>query len=213
MKKVFFYSLINLLFLLFTTNAVSTEITYGEIVDNVYKNAYFNMSVEIPEDWAVQSNATLRALSSQGKELIAGEDKNLNAILSESEKQTVNLFGFAEHELGTPVDFNANIMAVAERVSLAPGIKRGSDYLFHVKNILNAGQLEYSFSGEVSSVNLSGVTFDILQAQLKAGTLIVNQTFYAARFDEYVLGFVLSYTSDEQFKKLDSILQKVSFDN
>ena len=193
-------------------NEPSQEIGYGEIENGVYSNQYFNMSVSAPETWIIQSQAAQKMLMETGGSLLAGEDKNVKAMLKEAEEQTVNLFSFFKHEQGTPVPFNPSIMSVAENMVNMPGVKRGSDYLYHVKSFLESGQLEYKFPSEIESKVISGISFDILPAEINAGNLVVNQEYYAARINDYVLSFILSYSSESEQAELHNILSNIEFE-
>jgi hypothetical protein len=82
----------------------SDEIGYGEIKEGKYFNEYFNMSIQIPDKWDVQSQAAQKELMDQGTSIMVGDDKNLKAIVKASEMQTVNLFAFFKYEPGYPVN-------------------------------------------------------------------------------------------------------------
>lgn len=209
MKRI--YSIITASFLILTWcgMASAVEIGYGEIENGIYKNEYFNMSIEVPKGWAVQSKAALTQLSDRGGELIAGDDKNLRAVLKESEKQSVHLFAFFKYEQGTPVDFNPSIIAVAENVAYMPGIKSGSDYLYHVKKLLQAGRLKYSFPKEIYTKEISGISFDVMPAEIAVTDKVIYQNYYAARIKDYALGFVLSYSSEAEINELNQIVDQL----
>ena len=171
----------------------STEIGYGTIESGVYTNDYFNMSIKVPDNWIIQSQAAQKELMETGSNLISGEDKNLKAILKESEKKTVNMFSFFKFELGTPVPFNPSIISVAERISHMPGVKRGSDYHFFGKKTLESSQMNYQFPNEIYTKVISGVPFDVMPAQITVNSLTIYQEIYAAKINDYILIFTLSY--------------------
>lgn len=188
----------------------STEIGYGEISEGVYTNAYFNMRVQAPQGWSIQSQAAQQEMMDSGSSLLAGDDENFKAVLKESEKQTVNLFSFFKFEQGAPVDFNPSIISVAERIVQLPGIQRGGDYLHHVKQVLKAGQLAYQFPQDMHEMNISGVTFDVLPAYIDLGTVRVYQDYYAAKLKDYALSFVLSYSNEEEKQELEALVKSMS---
>lgn len=191
----------------------SAEIGYGTIANGVYTNDYFNMSIKVPDNWIVQSQAAQQELMKTGSNLISGEDKNLKAILNEAEKQTVNMFLFFKFEQGTAVPFNPSIISIAERMSHMPGVKRGSDYHFHAKKLLESGQLEYEFPNEIYTKVISGVSFDVMPVQITINNLTVYQEYYAARIKDYVLMFILSYSSDAEIDELNTIVSGLKISN
>lgn len=192
-------------------NKALDEISYGTIVDGVYSNEYFDMSIKVPENWIVQNQASQKELMEVGSNLIAGDDANLKVIMKEAEKQTVNMFSFFKFEQGAPVGFNPSVISVAERVTNMPGIKKGSDYLFHVKKLLESGQMNHKFPEEIYSVELSGKPFDVMTMQLDVNGFIVNQKYYAARINDYVLSLIISYSSEAEMDELKEALNQVVF--
>lgn len=190
---------------------VEKEIGYGNVENHIYKNSYFGMTIGVPKGWSVQSQAQLEDISNSGAELIAGDDTNLKGVIKASQKQTLNLFAFFKYEQGAPVDFNPSLVAVAERVSGMPGIKRGSDYLFHSKKLLQSGQLKVDFSVENYSVELSGVSFDVMPITMDFSGVLVSQEYYASRFKDYVLAFVVTYSNESELAELNSYLKTLSF--
>jgi hypothetical protein len=211
MKKLFILITIIPMFLILSGRVLSTEIGYGKIERGIYTNNYFNMSILVPDGWSVQSKAAIKEISDLGGNLVAGDDKNLQAIMKESEKQTVNMFAFFKYEQGSPVDFNPSILAMAERVTHMPGIKRGSDYLFHVKKLFQAGQVEYTFPKEIYTKEISGVSFDVMPAEINIGGTTVHQEYYATRIKDYVLGVVLTYATKPENNELNKIFNKLNF--
>ena len=187
------------------------DISYGTIHDNVYNNKYFDISINVPDAWFVQSQAEQKALMETGSNLIAGEDKTLKAVMKESEKQTVNLFSFFKFEPGSSVNFNPNIISVAERVSHIPGIKKGSDYLFHAKKLLESGQMNYEFPNNIYTKEISGASFDVMPAQITVKNITVYQEYHALKVKDYVLAFILSYSSDPEKAELENALNKLKF--
>ncbi len=182
------------------------EMNYGSFENGRYSNNYLNMSIELPRDWVIQSEAQNEQILDAGTDLLANDDKNLRRILTESQKQSVILFSIFKFEQGAPVSSNPSIVSVAENVESSPGIRRGSDYNFHVKQILSQGQLDYSFQDSEYSEVLSGVEFDVLPADLRIGPALVHQDYYAARLDDYVLSFILTYVTDSESQELSEIL-------
>ncbi len=189
----------------------ATEIGYGAFQEGVYQNDYFGMTIRVPESWIVQSQAAQKEMMDSGSTLLAGDDANFKAVLKASEQQTVNLFTFFKFEQGAPVPFNPSIISVAERTAHLPGIKRGADYLHHVKQVFEAGQLAYEFPHQARDATISGVSFDILPAQIRVGNVTVYQDYYAAKIRDYVLSFVLSYGSDTERRELEAILAELEF--
>jgi len=183
------------------------DINYGQIQSGLYTNDYFNMSIQLPETWVIQSQAQQKALMKSGMKMLSGDDANLEKVLKASEKQTLNMFSVFKFEHGAPVEFNPSLIGVAERVANMPGIKRGADYHFHVKNVLRSGQMRYEFPEEIYTEKLSGSDFDVMSSTLKVGKNKIYQKFYAAKSKDYILTFIISYTNESDKAELQSILK------
>ena len=125
--------------------------------------------------------------------------------------QSVNLVVAFEHPMGTPVPYNSSIMCVAERVSHMPGIKRGKDYHFHARKLLEAGALDVSFPQESSTAKIGGVDFDVMHIEISMGGLTIRQKQYAAIKKGYALSLIVSSVTDEQKESLQKILDSVTF--
>jgi hypothetical protein len=199
------------LLLLGCDSKASNEVGYGTIENGVYENKYFNMTVKLPAEWVVQSQAAQQEMKEVGASLLAGEDDNLKNVIKEAQKNTISLFTLFKYEQGTPVPFNPSLISLAEGVSGFPGIKNGTDYHFHARKLLESGQLKYDFPNEIYAKDVSGVTFDVMQAQTAVGGTIIYQEYYAAKKMDYVLLFVLTYSSDTERDELNEIMSGAKF--
>ena len=189
----------------------SDEIDFGTLSNSVYQNKYFGFSVTLPKDWSVQDQKARRQLTKKGAQLVAGDNKNLEAVVKASELQTVNLITVFEHPLGSPVAYNPSIVGVAEMVRELPGIKRGKDYFFQARKILEAGQIQVSFPKDYYSERLGGVEFDVMELEISMLGKVIKQKYYAAIQKGYALCFIVSFTNDEEAASLQRILSSITF--
>jgi hypothetical protein len=132
------------------------KIGYGTLENGIYRNEYFNMTVTLPKDWYALDDESRKALMQKGKKMIAGQDKNLEAALDASELNNINLLVVYKYPPGTPVTFNPSLACVAEKVGHLPGIKTGSDYLYHAKKLMERSQLKYDFAENIYSEKIGG---------------------------------------------------------
>ena len=143
-----------ILLLCFYANAQS-DIDRGVIHDGTYTNGSFGFTFKYPKDWVVHGEATNERIREIGKEKIeeAGTSK---ASAEVALKNTYQLLTVFRHPVGTPgITINPGILVIAEKVSHAPGITNGKDYLLNVRTILmRTGYqlllkepMEYHFAG------------------------------------------------------------------
>ena len=190
----------------------SDEIDSGTFKDSVYRNKYFGLTLTVPSEWSIQDQESRQQIMDRGVKMVGGEDKNLKAAIKASELQTVNLLTAFKHPVGTPVSFNPNISCVAERVRHMPGIKRGKDYLFHSRRLLESSQMDVSFPRDISAEELGGANFDVMYTEMALAGMTVRQKYYATVVKGYALAFVVSFTTEEEEAALQSILESVAFE-
>jgi hypothetical protein len=183
----------------------------GTIKDSTYTNAYFAMKLRIPDGWQVQDNQATRALLERGRALVVGDDKNLDAMINASEQKSLTLLTMFKYPPGSPVDFNPAFICLVERLDGLPGIKKGSDYLFHVRKGLLATKLQLTMEKEIYAESVSGMQFDILETKLALGTTTVHQKYYSTILKGYALSLIISYTSDEELKAQTEIIKSMKF--
>jgi hypothetical protein len=189
----------------------SDEIDFGTFNNSTYKNNYFGLSVTIPSDWSIQDQDAQRRLMKLGGKLISGDDKNLQAVLKASELQVVNLFGVFKYAQGSPVTFNPSILSLAENVHQLPGIKRGKDYHFHARKVLESGQMQISFPKDIYTQQLGGVDFDVMETEMSVRGMVIKQKYYATIMKGYALCFIQSFTTNEEEASLQKVLDTVTF--
>ena len=182
-------------------------IDFGKFEGNTYSNTFFNLNVSIPETWYVMDDEARAALMQKSKKIVAGDDKNLNASLDALDLKHLALVTASEKPPGTPVSSNPSFILIAENIKHAPGIKRGRDYHFHTKKMLESSQLEVSFPKEIYEIKIDGISFDVLETAVTMGNLINFQRQYAAVINQYVLLIGLTYQDNEGLWKLEEILQ------
>jgi hypothetical protein len=183
----------------------------GTVKDSTYTNTYFAMRFRIPDGWQVQDNQATRALLEQGRTLVAGDDKNLNAMISASEQKSLTLLTMFRHPLGSPVEFNPSFVCIVEKTEGLPGIKKGSDYLFHVRKGLVAAKLQITIEKDIYTGSVDRLEFGILETKLAIGKTTVQQKYYSTILKGYALSFIISYTSDEELQTQNEIIRSIKF--
>ena len=211
MKRICLFIMVFMTFHAGCGKKASDEIDFGTVKKSVYHNDYFGLSMKIPEGWSVQNQETLQEMMNLSGDIVAGDDKVLNAALKASELQTVNLIGLFKHPLGAPVDYNPNILCLAERVRHMPGIKTGKDYHFHSKRLFQSTDIGITFPEEVYTEQIGGVDFDVMTLTMPNLGQIVNQKQYATVMKGYALIIIASFSSGEEKAELDGVLESVRF--
>lgn len=179
---------------------------------NTYENRFFGMSVTRPDGWYAQSVEEMLMTQQKGSKALAGDNKNLQAMLDAAKDSSLPLFGFYEYPPGTPGKINPNVLAVAENIKQYPGIAKPCDYISAVKSLLEMGQVEYIFEGDCKSSNVGGRESGYLDAMLDLGKLKIKQRYHATISNGYAVSFIETYTDEENSKKVKRVINSIQFD-
>lgn len=212
MKKFFIQSIIIIMVLNFSgcnkqQKETRTIFDYGKIVNNVYTNSFFGMKLQLPENWVAQTQEQTEAIMEMGKNLVAGDNKEMKTQIEASEVKTANLLALFEHEIGAPVDFNANMMVIAENIKASPGIRSGKDYLFQARKMLQMSQFQYDYmSEEFEYEDINGTDFYKLHTISNFASMEIKQTYYSTVIKNFSINIIISYLTKEQH---DILLQSI----
>ena len=182
----------------------------GIVKDGIYYNYFFNFSLPIPENWAVAGTATEEYIMEAGKAIVAS-DPQMEAAVEFSAQNVYQLLTISEFEIGAAVESNSSFVLYAERVSHAPGIKTGKDYLMHVTRMLLEGNLPYERTKEGSLTKLSDKEFYREDVQLRAVGREIQQAYYATILGDFALVVVLSAQTEEQMTRLEEVASTLRF--
>ncbi|MEM1396057.1 MAG: hypothetical protein AAGH38_01230, partial [Pseudomonadota bacterium] len=171
-------------------------------------NPYFGLTVASPDGWYPLNDQELRALLNIGEKMAAAESEHLDRVFEATRVNQVPLFGIFKEAPGAPIDFNPSVIAQAEKVDHAPGIKRGADYLFHTRKGLAQTGMEFDAAEEFGEQVIGGVTFDKMDVTVKSPAGTISQKYYAARHEKYVIILVASTINTS----LDPILESIEFE-
>ncbi|MGF1452624.1 MAG: hypothetical protein ACFB21_11200 [Opitutales bacterium] len=191
---------------------VEKKVDVGTFDGATYRNESFGMTLELPEGWHLTSDEAKAEIMDAGSRVIAGDDSNLNTVFEAAQPRTFNMFVAFKHPYGTPVRFNPNIILTAERVSHAPGIRSGADYLAATRQLLEQGALEITVNKETQSLDVDGETFHWMEAETRVMGMTITQRILATVIEGYALVFTLSYVDAEDAEALLETVDSIRFD-
>jgi len=185
---------------------------YGSVKDGRYTNKFFDIQMDVPKDWDVQSQAENDAIMEEGKNMVAGDNKNMKAALKASEINTAGLLTVFKDKPGTTPTFNPSIMLVAENLKNAPGVKTGKEYLFHSRKLMLAGQMQYNHIDEdFAKREINGWEFYTMNVSANYSGVTVNQVYLATVKDGFALGLIYSYADEAQKAELEKLINTVDY--
>ena len=210
MKKII-YLIITTAFLGCTSqeNKIPENFDLGRTENGSYQNDFFKMEILFDPNWIIQDKKQMNDLIEKGKDLVVGENEDLENALKAAQVNTAYLLTIFKYEVGAAVEFNPSFLVVAENTKNSPGIKNGKDYLFHAKNLLKQTQLKYYFEKEVFEKSIGGSTFHIMEAKLDYMGKTIIQDYITTVSKGFSLSFIVSYTTEEEKAELYEILENI----
>lgn len=187
---------------------------YGKVENGQYTNSYFGMTIDLPDTWVVQNEEEKAAMMEMGKDLVAGEDQNLKAIIEASEVNTANLLTMFKYEVGSPKGYNPNFLVIAENLKNSPGVKTAKDYLFHARKLMERSNIDYDFGdGKIEKVIINDQEFYVMRPTIYYMGIEIHQAYYCTLVNGFSLGFSMSYMEEENRLIQEKIMNTVKFDN
>ena len=199
-----------LLLVCFHANA-QTQIDLGRVQEGTYINSGLGFTFKYPQGWTVHGKETDDRIRELGKEKAAAEGAMSKAALEASLKQTHSLLTVFRHPIGTPgVGFNPGILVLAERVSHAPGVKTGKDFLLNVRELMQktGGQ---ALLKEPTEHIFDGWQFfrDDYSLQSPGGGRVI-QSYYAHIVKGYALVFLFMAEDQKDVDELAKSLETLA---
>lgn len=193
-------------------NGKPKDFDYGYVEDSNYINSFFGLELKLPSDWIVQTKEQTENLAKMGKDLVAGDDKTMKAVIKASEVNSANLLAVFKYEVGAAVNNNPNFMLVAENLQNAPGIKNGSDYLFQTRKLLKQSQILYdSIDEEFTKEIINNQEFYLMNCSINYMGLNIKQKYFSTIQNGFCLNAIISFVDDEQKNDLEKIISSIEF--
>ena len=211
---------INLILLLLITLVCSCQsnekpegFDYGTVENNLYTNSFFNFKATLPDGWIVQSKKQTEDLVEIGKDMVAGEDENLKAVINASEINSAYLLTVFQYEVGAAVDYNPSLMLIAENLKIAPGIKNGSDYLFQTRKLFEQSQIKYNHIDDTfEKVKIGNRDFYRMNLDINHTGMNIKQSYYSTVINGFSFNAIISYVTDNQKQELEKTLSTFNFE-
>ena len=210
-KKISYLCILCCSFLIFgCQNDSKVRVDAGEYNSGTYHNRYFNLKIEVPEDWYVVDEESRKALSKIGRKFLSGGNEDYESEVEAAEPTTLTLLTTSEHPTGAPVASNPSLQIIAHKVKHLPGIKRGKDVHSHTKENIGMSQIKATFSDNMYEVEIDRVTFDVLEFELEMGAMKIMQRQYCAILKDYALVINLTYREASGLDKLERVIKSIT---
>jgi len=189
--------------------SIPSSFDYGHSENGLYENEYFELKIPFNPEWSVQSTDQMNQLAEMGGKALAGDDKNMEAVLEASKINTAYLLAVFQHEMGTAVTSNPSFMSVAENIKNFPGLKDGSDYLFHTKELLKQTQMQYNYEKDVYKKTIGSKDFYVMEVSVDQMGVKMHQEYFCTLKNDFALAFVMSYSTEDEKAELYKIIDAI----
>jgi hypothetical protein len=179
----------------------------GRVVDGVYTNDFFAFRYTLPQGWTVHGAETQKVLNDTGKDMLAGDDQAKRTAIESASKRSVNLLTVMEFPLGTPDKPNRGVLILADKVSFAPGIRTGKDFLLVMNKELQQSQLHVQFDGDPGEEVLTGTRFYREDIHFAVGAVTVHEVIFCSLLKGYALSIIFSAQSKERVDQVVTSLE------
>ena len=184
----------------------------GSVTDNLYTSDFFGFTYLFPKGWSVQGEVTKKYLMDVGKALVTRGDPTKAAVMDVAEKRTYQLLTIFEHPVGTPVTFNPGLIVMAEDVSFAPGIQKGSDYLLNLKMGIEKRHPELKILREPTEQSFGGKSFFRMDVAFEISTgATVLESYSCTILNGNALTFIFFGEKPERLQSLSETLNTLEF--
>lgn len=211
--KRFLFSIAIILLLCFVTPVSNAQVATpddGGVLKGVYTNRFFGFSVSYPRDWVVHGEATNIRLKEIGKERAASTGAMSAATSEVLLRNTYQLLTAFQYPLGAAVEVNSGFMLVAERVSHAPGIVTGRDYLLYVRPMMIKGGA-VPLTDEPAELTLAGRKFFRQDSRLEINGVSVAQSIIITIEKGFALAFIMSGKDQPSIDAMVETVQTLRF--
>ncbi|WP_319479567.1 hypothetical protein [uncultured Draconibacterium sp.] len=165
----------------------------GKLENGVYSSTYFNVSMNVPGSWTVDTlgkiEKTTPATKADKKDTVLVA--NLLTIYQENEKEA----------------FKPNLSMIAERCTLYPDLKNENDYLVHIqKQYADLNPITSEIEKTFLKNNIECFTFDL---KMTIQEMTMKQTHFAIKRKDFYIDITITYQTDEQKEELNAILNSL----
>jgi TonB family protein len=198
-----------------SSESTSTHLVHvdsGSVTDNLYMSDFFGFTYLFPKGWSVQGEITKKYLMDVGRALVTRGDPTKVAVMDVAEKRTYQLLTVFEHPVGTPVAFNPGLIVMAEDVSFAPGIQKGSDYLLNMKMGIEKRHPELKILREPTEQSFGGKSFYRMDVSFETSSNItIFESFSCTILNGNALVFIFFGEKTERLQPLTDTLNTLDF--
>ena len=176
------------------------KVDIGSIEQNIFKNAFFEFSIKLPEDYEVVNEKDMESIKNKNKEII----KELEKKKSEVEHKTIHLL-IRKNKQGEADHTSLTIMTMTNHDTFK--IKKAMDYAQYLKKGMSFMPF-MKFKGEPEDVKVNNKTMANLKLLVKTEDLPeAHQEYFITMKYGKAVAIIINYSDAKHRDKLINIVK------
>jgi len=188
------------------------KVAYGTYESGVFRHPHFGLTLQLPRDWYVMSDA-------EKDTVLDASAAQCGGMLAEAEQRTALLLVATRYPPGEMQEEpNCMLMCGAEKLPWFSGVGTGAEYLARARENFDPSKFKAPGIGGIDlaektcSRTLGGLPFEVLDVSISCGFLTLTQRYYATVTAGNALFFVLTFFTDQDESDLKDILAGMKFE-
>lgn len=178
---------------------------FGTAGEGVYRNAFFGMTLNFPNEWTVLSREEIEKSLQVGQDILKTQDKKNSAAIEAAAQREILILAVAEKNEATG---NISNLFVGVRKQ-ASGVT-AEMVLTATKNLLLQNS-SIKLVKDTQKIKLGGETFSSVELQNNLHGENFYQRLFVVMRKGYSLNFVVTYKKTESLRAMENVLQSLSF--
>ena len=207
--KSWFFLIATLLVFACSNNEQKLSDTFelGDTENGVYRNDYFNLTIQAPPSWVALNRAEIRELMGGVVDKTLEENESMEGIIKTDQANSAHLLAFSRAG-DRP---NGSLFVTAQNAAMTGFIKTAKQYQESSLPMLKLMRPNYSYNKAIYQSNLGGVESYVLETYETTPGSNQKQENHVILLRDYFLLFVLTYNDESGKEELYKMLDTIEF--
>jgi hypothetical protein len=186
---------------------------FGSIESNIYSNTFFELKLQTPLNWHIQTNTQLTKLNILQSNTLNNKD-NVENIINPSDVDLAYLLTIFKSDVLDTNDYNPCFILIAEKLDTIAENNNCLHYLSSIKEDLKTSQIQYnSFDEDIKKEIINSKEFYVMNCSINYIGMNLTQRYYCTYQNGFFLNAIISFIDEAQKNELEDIINSMSFNN
>jgi hypothetical protein len=188
-----------------TAAKTDTRKVLGMLEDGLYRNTFFGFTFRVPTEGVVLNRAEIEVYRSAGSDTLKNISGELDRRLEQELESQVVLFNYASKPLGS----RENAVLLIDVIKQPTGATANMVTAQTLTDLKLTGKFE--LVNTLKGINYGQKQFSGIQGMYCVNEQKLNQRMMVTMVRGYSLSIGITYTNDEELKKVEAILTGIEF--